>query len=236
MQVGFCENCRYIDLMENVVSVCPRCGTEMSFVGLTTDDWNRMNIRDREAFIKERFPTHEDLFGPKELPPEERAEEAFEEIIKTVAEAPDISGDTKEIPDVTRILRKEAEKSEEPVEEKEQDETEEDTEQPEPDKEAPADPDEYDRYVYVCYKCNSVASHSGKQEKYYCPDCGSDMVNVGYSVRQWADLSKDAKRSVTEDAKIMHMVSEIKRDDYGSTPADNTPSIINVVKDPKADY
>ena len=62
------------------------------------------------------------------------------------------------------------------------------------------------------------------------------MVNVGYTVRQWADLSKDEKRIVTEDAKIMHMVSEIKSEDYGVAGAEHTPSIINVIKYPDSDY
>ena len=85
-------------------------------------------------------------------------------------------------------------------------------------------------FVYVCYKCNTIAAHDGSQENYYCPECGSDMVAVGYSTDQWADLTKEEKRKIAEEAKISHMVSAIKEASYEENEGVSTPNIINVVK------
>ncbi len=92
------------------------------------------------------------------------------------------------------------------------------------------EPVEEHDFVYVCYKCNTVAAHDGQQEGYYCPECGSDMVAVGYTTDKWADLTKEEKRRIAEDAKISHMVSAIKEASYEENEGVSTPKIINVVK------
>ncbi len=254
MHIGVCLNCRYIDLMENVGSapnagaVCPRCGTEMTSLGVRTDEWNALTARQKENLIREKCPTHDDLFRDEEIEEEQTSEEfAEEEATETVAET------------AAETARESVEEAAEEVhgaEEAEEDPGEtvdiaelfgeaavaDDGSLPvgagyETSQEEEREPDEFDiKRVYVCYKCNSVAGHDGTLERYFCSDCGSDMVGVGYTVRQWSELSKEEKRKVTEDAKVMHMVSEIKRDDYGDSGPEHTPSIINVVKDPKSAY
>ncbi|MBR6359898.1 MAG: hypothetical protein IKS11_09660, partial [Lachnospiraceae bacterium] len=65
-------NCRYIDLIENVGSapnagaVCPRCGTEMTSLGIRTDEWNALTAKRKDNLIREKCPTHADLFGTGE--------------------------------------------------------------------------------------------------------------------------------------------------------------------------
>ncbi len=232
MHVGYCENCKYIDLMENVGAVCPRCRTDLSSVGIDSSEWNALNPFEKDALIKDRFPSFNELFGIEEKEPEDEPEEAVEEAVEET-EAKEPEDEPVEEEPVTESMLSE-EPAEEIPEEKAPEPVEERVEQTNP---APDYDDGFaTEYVYVCYKCNSVAGHDGSQDKYFCADCGSDMVSTGYTVRGWADLSKDTKRKVTEDAKIMHMVSEIKRDDYGDSGAVHTPSIIKVVKNPDSDY
>ncbi len=247
MHVGLCLNCRYIDLIENVGNapnagaVCPRCGTEMSSLGVRTDEWNDLSAKGKENLVREKFPTHDELFGTQQEDEDEAVEPAEEPVLTDeetgVVEEAGKSDETDETDEAN-----EPEDSGETVNIKELfgeaataglDDYLGDEEE----SAAENEPDEYDlNRVYVCYKCNTVASHDGSQDRYYCYECGSDMVGTGYSIRGWSDLSKEEKRKVTEDAKLMHMVSEIKRDDYGDGGPDHTPSIINVVKDPNKVY
>lgn len=263
MHVGLCLNCRYIDLMENVGTapnagaVCPRCGIEMSSLGVRTDEWNALSAKGKDKLIREKFPTHEELFGTQQDDTDEAVEEVeTAETVEPVRESPE----TAEFPDDSAEEVSEGISEESPKEQEQADEPEDSGETVnikelfgeaatagldvfgedggvEEASAEESEPDEYDlNRVYVCYKCNSVASHDGAQERYYCYECGSGMVGTGYTIRQWSDLSKEEKRKVTEDAKLMHMLSEIKRDDYGDGGPDHTPSIINVVKDPNKVY
>ncbi len=85
-------------------------------------------------------------------------------------------------------------------------------------------------FVYVCYKCNTISGHDGQQDGYYCPECGSDMVEVGCSTDEWANKTKEEKRRLTEEAKIAHMVNAIKEASFDESEGVSTPNIINVVK------
>ncbi len=99
-----------------------------------------------------------------------------------------------------------------------------------PEAEEAAKQAEESEFVYVCYKCNTVAVHNGQQDAYFCPECGSDMVSVGFSTVEWADKTKEEKRKLTEEAKIAHMVSAIKEASLDENERVSTPNIINVVK------
>ena len=160
MHIGRCENCKYMDLVENVGGKCPRCGARMVSLGIESVRWNRMSKETRTAILLEMFP--EDA-GSEEEP---GAPEALRE-------------------------------------------------------------DEGDK-VYVCYSCSNFAEHDGSHDRYYCTECGSDMVYVGYPSVKWAELSPEDKRKAAEDAKIRHMVTEIKKAEIEDN-AESTPNIINVV-------
>ena len=51
MQVGCCENCRYLDLIENLANGCPRCGGRMVSLGIDSTGWNRMNAEGKKSLI-----------------------------------------------------------------------------------------------------------------------------------------------------------------------------------------
>ena len=84
-------------------------------------------------------------------------------------------------------------------------------------------------YVYVCYKCSTIAAHDGKRGSYFCPECGSDMVAVGFTPDAWSGMTKEEKRKAAEEAKIRHMVTAIKNAPIDDDDSEKTQNIINVV-------
>lgn len=172
MHIGCCERCRYLDLLENVNMVCPRCSGPIVSLGITTETWNRMPEPDRQAFIKRKLSG-----APATWPmPEEKPKE---ENNKQEEQQPDKGYST---------------------------------------------PDEK---VYVCYKCNAIAGHNDDHDRYYCYECGSDMIEIGMTTKEWAQLSKEEKRQAIEDAKIRHMVTDIKKVSFDDD--ETLPNVINVV-------
>ena len=233
MYIGCCENCKYVDLVENVTGVCPRCGGIIESCGIETSASNAMGDDERAKIIAGKFTESNEITdvidGNKTdaIPDETDTEqEITSDIQKTESE----ETETTETPEAEET---EAESEEEITE----DETEpgEDLEDDEYNDEE-YEGEEYDsdddiKKVYVCYKCSSVATHSGRQDTYYCKECGSDMVDVGYTAEKWAMLTKEEKRNVTEDAKIKHMVLKIKNTTYDDEENVTTQNIINVVRE-----
>lgn len=175
MHIGCCEKCRYLDLLENVNMVCPRCSGPIISLGITTQTWNMMPEPDRQAFIKKKLAGE-----PATWPlPGEKPEE-----VKTAQE------------------------------------------EQQPDEKGYSAPDEK---VYVCYKCNAIAGHNDEHDRYYCYECGSDMIDIGMTTREWAQLSKEEKREAIEGAKIRHMVTDIKKVSFDDDDGGALPNVINVV-------
>ncbi|MBR1450823.1 MAG: hypothetical protein IJ591_03810 [Lachnospiraceae bacterium] len=228
MYIGCCENCKYVDLVENVTGVCPRCGGIIESCGIESSAWNAMGDDERAKIIAGKFSEDDEITDVIDdsktdaITKEENTEQGItRDIQKTEPEE-------TEVPDVPEAEEPEAESEEETAE----DETEsgEDLEDDEYDDEEYESDDDIEK-VYVCYKCSSVATHSGRQDTYYCKECGSDMVDVGYSTDKWAMLTKEEKRNVTEDAKIKHMVLKIKNTTYDDEENVTTQNIINVVRE-----
>lgn len=269
MHIGCCKNCRYLDLIENVDSECPRCGANMVSLNVGTRAWNRMSVSDKEDLINRvvpRIPVSEvfmQLVNGTEPEPEQKAK-------PMQAPVPDPEPIFRVSADITAEPETEPEWNEEPELEEPKLQTptqqvkdtpipeqrEEEVSEPEPAQESVMEPvveaapvpiakmvsqpvrssDIKFDMVYVCYKCNSVAAHDGVQDQYYCSDCGSDMVDIGLTTREWADLSKEEKRQVAEEAKIRHMVNAIKNSSFDEGENVSTPNIINVVQNKDSIY
>ena len=204
MYIGCCENCKYVDLVENVTGVCPRCGGIIESCGIESSAWNAMGDDERAKIIAGKFSEDDEITDVIDdnktdaiADEADTEQEITHDIQKTESEE-------TEVPDVPEAEEPEAESEEEIAEEEK---------------------------VYVCYKCSSVATHSGRQDTYYCKECGSDMVDVGYTADRWAMLTKEEKRNVTEDAKIKHMVLKIKNTTYDDEENVTTQNIINVVRE-----
>ena len=204
MYIGCCENCKYVDLVENVTGVCPRCGGIIESCGIESSAWNAMGDDERAKIIAGKFSEDDEITDVIDdnktdaiADEADTEQEITHDIQKTESEE-------TEVPDVPEAEEPEAESEEEIAEEEK---------------------------VYVCYKCSSVATHSGRQDTYYCKECGSDMVDVGYTADKWAMLTKEEKRNVTEDAKIKHMVLKIKNTTYDDEENVTTQNIINVVRE-----
>lgn len=228
MYIGCCENCKYVDLVENVTGVCPRCGGIIESCGIESSAWNAMGDDERAKIIAGKFPEDDEITS-------------VIDDNKTDA----IADETDTEQEITRDIQKtepeetvtsDAPEAEEPEAESEEEIAEEERESEENSEDEEYEDEEYDsdddiEKVYVCYKCSSVATHSGRQDTYYCKECGSDMVDVGYSADKWAMLTKEEKRNVTEDAKIKHMVLKIKNTTYDDEENVTTQNIINVVRE-----
>lgn len=244
MNIGCCENCRYLDLMENVDDDrgCPRCGGHMVSLGVGTRVWNRMGMSEREAVIRRRFKEAEaargdgrplifqELDAEKRRKAEEQRKAEEKKKAKRAALIEAMKPRIRPEPEPDRELFTEAVEPLEPVAGTLSEALSESVPvlKSVPWAESEDDDVVYDK-VYVCYKCNSIAGHDGAQDRYSCSECGSDMVDIGYTTKEWSDLSKEEKRQACEEAKIRHMVLMIKEASYDDGEEDSTPNIINVV-------
>jgi len=201
LRVGCCENCKYQDLIvdDDTTIRCPRCSGTIHSLGIDSAQWNLMSVYAQRAVIRKKFPTVEELFSEAAGAGEEQESE--------------LSAETSVHGDVSAAVEPEPETAS----------------SPEGKPETEAEPEEAYEQVYSCYKCNSIASHDGAKDRYYCPECGSDMIIVGFTTKEWADLCKEEKRNAIEEAKIRHMVSQIKKVSYDDSESVTTQSIINVV-------
>ena len=206
MHIGSCENCRYLDLMVNPANGCPRCGGRMVSLDVDSAVWNAMSAKEKEAVLDEKVPKQQD------------AEELFREwfALKPGGEETAEEAAKEEVSEETAI-------EETVAEEVPKDEP------PEAAGYVSAAEPVIREFVYVCYKCSSIAGHDGENDRYYCPECGSAMVETGLNTIEWANLSKEEKRNVMEEAKIRHMVTAIKEASYEDSENEKTQSIINVV-------
>ena len=294
MLIGCCGNCRYTDLLRDILDTCPRCGARMVSLGVDSIDWNDLDAEGRQEIIDRTLPPDSPEGAEPPIPDtfwelypkrEPKIKPGHEEVTVQITEPDNGQEEKNETEAVNEqdpypgpngdfTPRYEAVRFEElvgiprPVFEPEPSEEPEiipagdvaedpDPEQGEPGimdiripteqiKETAAIPDpeseveeKQDRevadntdhtdhtgnsgYVYVCYRCNSIAGRDG-----ICPECGSDMIQVGYTAREWSFLSKQEKRQAAEDAKIRHMVSAIMEAPIDDS--ESVQSIINVVK------
>lgn len=228
MYIGCCENCKYVDLVENVTGVCPRCGGIIESCGIESSAWNAMGDDERAKIIAGKFSEDDEI---TDVIDDNKTDAIADEVDTEQEITRDIQ---KTEPEET--VTSDAPEAEEPEAESEEEITEDETESGEDLEDDECDDEEYEsdddiEKVYVCYKCSSVATHSGRQDTYYCKECGSDMVDVGYTADKWAMLTKEEKRNVTEDAKIKHMVLKIKNTTYDDEENVTTQNIINVVRE-----
>ena len=213
MRIGCCENCKYQDLIvdDDTTIRCPRCSGTIYSLGIDSAEWNLMSVYAQRAVIRKKFPTVEELFREASGDVSEQENETVEETAPRKEAVPSKETEAVSAPKPEPLPVAEAE--------------------PEPKPESESEPGSGELYeqVYSCYKCNSIASHDGANDRYYCPECGSDMILVGLTTKEWSDLSKEEKRNAIEEAKIRHMVSQIKKVSYDDSESVTTQSIINVV-------
>lgn len=226
MYIGCCENCKYVDLVENVTGVCPRCGGIIESCGIESSAWNAMGDDERAKIIAGKFPEDDEITGVID-------DDKTDAIADEADTEQEITCDIQKT-EPEETVASDAPEAEEP--EAEEEIAEDERESGEDSKDDEYEDEEYEsdddiKKVYVCYKCSSVATHSGRQDTYYCKECGSDMVDVGYTADKWAMLTKEEKRNVTEDAKIKHMVLKIKNTTYDDEENVTTQNIINVVRE-----
>ncbi len=167
MVIGACENCRYTDLIEGDLDVCPRCGSVIVSLGVDSAKWNKLSYPEKKTLVEMKFSRRKILPDPEPV-----ADPAPEPVA------------------ISAVIPEEK-------------------------------PLQYNKnlneYVYACFNCDSIASHESEDSKYYCPDCGSDMMWTGFTVYEWGKLSIRAKRNAMENAKIRYIESKIKKTDFKSS-------------------
>lgn len=216
MHVGCCENCRYIDLVENWPGGCPRCGGQMVSLFVDTDHWNRMNPEGRKSLIMNILT--EPKLRPASTPEFELDPEKKEEVINELVQ----KADTRDVQvRQAKEALHEARRAEASVEkDKKRIETETINEQK-----------STHEYVYVCSRCNSIAAHVRSGETFICDECGSEMLDSGYRTTAWVNLSKEEKRDITSEAQLQHIIRAIKQVSNDDNDDEHIQSIVNVVSD-----
>lgn len=203
--------------MELTGGECPRCGRSMISLNIDTVAWNRLSFSEKEKTINRVVP---------KIP----VSEVFLELVRESEPEPDpmiLRQDTVEIPVIDHI--RETETDVEPVVTPLTAPSAKITPRKVPNPNLKQEADVKFDMVYACYKCNSIAGHDGTLTHYYCSECGSDMVDIGITTKEWAELSKEDKRKITEEARIRHMVTAIKEASYDESDAEHMQNIINVV-------
>ncbi len=205
MLVGVCEKCRYTDLIEGTGTICPRCGANIVSLGIGSAEWNRMSYPDRQSLIDSKID--------KEADDTEEFEKAIAEVIDIPKQPPE---------NETSKQSSERETAKQPSEENESQESLAEEEVNSGNETVTDSTDEQiDRIreskrgsIYICYKCDKVVSHDDEAARYYCPECGSDMIWTGFSTEEWGKLSIRAKHNATENAKIRYIESKIKKSEF----------------------
>ena len=187
MLVGVCEKCRYTDLIEGTGTICPRCGADIVSLGIGSAEWNRMSYPDRQSLIDSKFA--------KEADDTEEFEKAIAEVID-IPKQPSEENESQE-----SLAEEEVNSGNETV----TDSTDEQIDRIRESKRGS---------IYICYKCDKVVSHDDEAARYYCPECGSDMIWTGFSTEEWGKLSIRAKHNATENAKIRYIESKIKKSEF----------------------
>ena len=227
MLIGCCGNCKYTDLLQDILDTCPRCGARMVSLGIESFDWNDLDTEGRQSIIDATFPpdspegaeppipdTFWELYPKRE--PKIKIEpdpELSTETVNTIEE-PEIKpeADPDKAPEIDPEADPEPEIKPSIIAEMTEPETEikpEPVKDPEPEirpEDETVDHTGYSGYVYVCYRCNSISGQGG-----ICPECGSDMIKVGYTAKEWAFLSKEEKRQAAEDARYAILSAPFRR-------------------------
>ena len=235
MHVGCCENCRYIDLVENLPNGCPRCGGSMVSLGVESSRWNEMNAEGKKSLIIRMLtePKLRPQAAPEVKAQEAEAEADPEKLARARAEMEEVAETRAELLRQAETRNEQVRQAEEALEEARQAEAEVEAEQKaqlEAALQQQSLKEAQQEYVFVCCKCNTLAKHDRSHPKYYCTECGAEMVNCGYTTQKWANLSKEEKRKVTKDAQLRHMYSAIAQASDDDGDVENTLNIVNVVQ------
>lgn len=189
MIVGVCEKCRYVDLIENPDAICPRCGANIVSLGVGSAQWNKMNHPEKTALINSRFPEPDPSAAPLQGAGENH----------DIREPNPESGSGGSLPDTA--ASQEAGAGAVPQEDENS---------------GGFFNGKLDDYIYICYKCDKTTSHDYTSDKYYCPECGSDMIWTGFTTYEWSKLSIRAKRNAADNSKIRYIETKIKKTDFKS--------------------
>ena len=196
MVIGACENCRYTDLIAGDLDTCPRCGSVIVSLGVDSAQWNKMSYPDRNELIESKFSRKMPDYMTESAPK---------------AEGQPAAPDPKPAPE------DKAPSADKPFVE---DRTSSEAKAPAQDT-AASEPslfnEKLNEYVYACFNCDSISSYENESGKYFCPECGSDMMWTGFTVYEWGKLSIRAKRNATENSKIRYIESRIKKSDFKSS-------------------
>ena len=195
MHVGCCENCRFIDLVEDHPDGCPRCGGKLVSLCVDCAHWNRLNAEGRKSLIMHILtePKLRPLSMPEfELDPQQK-QTVISDLVK---KADDRDVQVRHAEDAiheSRMVEKSVKKAQQEVV-----------------RTAINEKRLNEKFAFVCSKCNCTAEYIRRRKKYYCTACGSPMLDSGYKVEDWAELSKEEKDKVISNEQFKHLVKLIR--------------------------
>ncbi len=219
MQVGCCENCRYLDLIENLANGCPRCGGRMVSLGIDSVRWNRMNAEGKKSLIIRMLT--EPILRPGNDPESEsdiaiKAEtravllkqaETRDEQVRQAEAAVEHARQAEAVVEEAMKAERDAALMEQKTKR---------------------------HYVFVCCKCNAISAHNRLSDRYYCSECGSLLDDSGCKTTDWATLSKEEKRQILEETQLKHIINSIKKasfdDEDNKDDGSGIQNIVNVIR------
>ncbi|MCR5673623.1 MAG: hypothetical protein K6F87_07920 [Lachnospiraceae bacterium] len=195
MHVGCCENCRFIDLVEDHPDGCPRCGGKLVSLCVDTVHWNRLNAEGRRSLIMHILtePKLRPLSSPEfELDPDQK-ENVISALVKKADERDvQVRHAENEIFE-SRMVEKSINRAQQELA-----------------RSVINEKLSKQRYAYFCCKCNYTTEKVRQRKKFLCPACGSEMLDSGYKIEDWTALSGEERVKIIANAQFEYIVRSIK--------------------------
>ena len=195
MHVGCCENCRFIDLVEDHPSGCPMCGGKLVSLNVDSVHWNRLNAAGKRLLIMNMLT--EPKLRPLSVPEFELDPEQKDKVVSSLVKKADdrdvqvrhAENEILESRKVEKDIKKDQQKLIRSVINEKR---------------------SMQKYFFICSRCDFSAAHIRHKEKYICHECGAEMLDTGYKIEAWQALPEEEKRKIISETQYQFIVRSIR--------------------------
>ena len=197
MHVGCCENCRFIDLVEDHPDGCPRCGGKLVSLCIDSVHWNKLNAAGRRLLVMQVLtePQLRPMPVPEfELDPEQKKTVIDDLVKKADDRAVQVRHAESAILEARMVekgVRKDQMKlARSVIDEKKSKQ----------------------KYAFICSRCYYSTESVRRSEQICCTGCGAKMLDTGYKAEDWALLSAEEKEKIISDTQFGYIVKSIRNE------------------------